>query len=324
MSVSSPGTRHAACAVCGQDDPRLVYSVRDLIWDDPTLWSFVRCGACGHGYLDPHPGPAALTALYEGLYTPEKLGLMIRIGEGGFDRGLQRARARAITGALTGPVHRILDVGCGVGFSLQVLAKALPAAEAMGVEMAGPAADKAAELPEITVLKQPFMTLEMEPGSVDVLCMNHLLEHLSDPGGHLARAAELVRPGGLIAIEIPQLEGWGRSLFGRWYWCHLPPQHLQLFHLDGLTQLLAAAGFGEVVKVERTGYPGNLTVTMVLFIKNTVGSSSRFARNWLVRGPPMLLGILALPLTILLDVTVGSLLNALRGDILRVLARRDG
>lgn len=324
MSAPPTSVTHAACAVCRQDDPRLAYRVRDLIWDDPTPWSFVRCGSCGHGYLDPHPQPAALTALYEGLYTPEKLDLMIRIGEGGFDRSLQRARARAITRVLTEPVQRILDVGCGVGFSLQVLAKALPDAEAIGVEMAGPAADKAAELSEITVLKQPFMTLEMEPGSVDVLCMNHLLEHLSDPSGHLSRAAELVRPGGLIAIELPQLQGWARRLFGRWFWCHLPPQHLQLFHLAGLTRLLAESGFGEIVRVERTGYPGNLTVTMVLLIKNTVGSSSRFARNWLVRGPAMLLGILALPLTIVLDATIGTLLNALCGDILRVLARRDG
>ncbi|MFT5685142.1 MAG: ubiquinone/menaquinone biosynthesis C-methylase UbiE [Myxococcota bacterium] len=321
---SPPDSLHAPCAVCGEDRPQPAYPVHDLIWDDPTPWQFVRCGGCGHGYLDPQPTPAALTALYEGLYTPDKLDLMVKIGEGSFDRRLQRERARAISGVVDKPVGRILDVGCGVGFSLQVLAKLLPEAEAIGVEMAGPAADKADELPEITVLKQPFMTLELEDDSVDVLCMNHLLEHLSDPRPQLSRAAELVRPGGLIEIEIPQLEGWARSAFGRWYWCHLPPQHLQLFHLAGLTRLLSESGFSEMVKVERTGYPINLTVTMSLFIKHTVGSSSRFARNWLIRGPVMLAGILAIPLTLLFDATIGILLNWTRGDILRVIARRDG
>ncbi len=324
MSQEPPDTLHAPCAVCGADRPQPAYTVRDLIWNDPTPWSFVRCGDCGHGYLDPQPTPAALTALYEGLYTPDKLDLMVKIGEGGFDRRLQRERARAIGRVVVQPVGRILDVGCGVGFSLQVLARSLPGAEALGVEMAGPAADKAAELSEITVLKQPFMTLELEAGSVDVLCMNHLLEHLSDPRPQLRRAAELVRPGGLIEIEIPQLQGWARTAFGRWFWCHLPPQHLQLFHLAGLTRLLAEAGFSTVASVEHTGYPSNLTAAMVLLIKHTVGSASRFARNWLIRGPVMLLGILALPLTILFDATLGILLNWTRGDILRVIARRDG
>ncbi|MDG1479207.1 MAG: class I SAM-dependent methyltransferase [Myxococcota bacterium] len=318
-----PDTLHVACAVCGADCPQPAYTVRDLIWDEPTPWQFVRCGDCGHGYLDPQPTPAALTALYEGLYTPDKLDVMVKIGEGRFDRRLQHDRAKAIAAVAEQPVGRILDVGCGVGFSLQVLARALPEAEAVGVEMAGPAADKADELPEITVLKQPFMTLKMAASSVDVLCMNHLLEHLSDPRPQLSRAAELVRSGGLIEIEVPQLEGWARSTFGRWFWCHLPPQHLQLFHLAGLTRLLAESGFSEVVTVQRTGYPINLTVTMSLFIKHTAGSGSRFARNWLVRGPILLAGVLAMPLTLLFDATAGALLNRTQGDILRVIARRD-
>lgn len=328
MSSATPTvaeTTPAVCGACGADRPQVQYPVRDLLWVSPGDWRFVTCGACGHGYLDPRPSDAALGAFYSALYTPDNLQTMIRIGESGFDRGLQRRRVRDIRRAVEGPVRRLLDVGCGVGFFLRELGRAFPGAEALGVEVGGPAADHAESL-GLTLHKTSFDQVALEPGSVDVLCMNHLVEHLPDPAAALARAAALVRPGGVIEVEVPRLDGWGRRWLGRWWWPHMPPQHIQIFSAEGLARALAGAGFSRVVSTRTAGYPLTASAALVLFARFTAGSESAHAGNWLVRGPATLLGLLALPLTVLFDALVAPLLNGPlgMGDILTVVARRDG
>jgi len=319
-------TTPAVCGACGADQPKAVYEVWDLIWTQPGRWGYVRCGDCGHGYLDPRPSDAALGAFYGALYTPENLQTMIKIGESGFDRGLQKARVAAVVAATAGrPVERLLDVGCGVGFYLKLLSDAYPEAEALGVEMGGPAADRAAALGP-TILRTGFDEADVAAGSVDVLCMNHLVEHLPSPMDALRRAAELVRPGGVIEVEIPRQDGWGCERLGRWWWPHMPPQHIQLFTRDGLVRTLAEAGFSEIVSERTTGYPLTLSAALVFAFKFTVGSESRHAKNPLVRIPALLLGLALLPFTVLFDAVVAPLLNNLmgRGDILMLVARRDG
>jgi len=318
-------TTPATCGACGASRPEPVYEVWDLIWTHPGRWGYVRCGRCGHGYLDPRPSDAALGAFYGALYTPDNLETMIKIGESGFDRGLQKARVAAVVAAMEGrAVERLLDVGCGVGFYLKLLADAFPKAEALGVEMGGPAADRAASLGP-TILRTGFDDADVAPGSVDALCMNHLVEHLPSPKDALARAATLVRPGGVIEVEIPRGDGWGCERLGRWWWPHMPPQHIQLFTRDGLVKTLATAGFSEVISERTTGYPLTLSAALVLSFKHTAGSASAHARNPLVRIPAFLIGLSLLPLTLLFDALIAPLLNGPmgRGDILMVVARRD-
>lgn len=319
-----PNLLSLRCAVCGHDGFIEQYAVIDLVLDFSGEWSYGHCAMCGHGALSPQPSPEALGALYARLYAPDKLRTMIQVSESGFEQRLQRARLRAIERVAPEEIRRILDVGCGLGSFLERLARQYPHAEAIGVELAPQTAEIAAKRPGLTIHQIAFMDLSLESGSVDLLTMNHLLEHLTDPAAQLRRAADLLAPGGLLAVEIPYQEGWGRRWFGRWYWGHLPPQHLQLFTKAGLCQLLRAAGFAEPAVVERAGYPMNLTAAMVLWIQHRFGSRSPYARRWGVRGPMTLLGLLALPMTIGFDLTVGVLLNRTQGDILRVVARKNG
>jgi len=251
---------------------------------------------------------------------------MIRIGAGRFDRSLQRGRIRAIKSAMSGLcVSSMLDVGCGVGFFVQRLAQAFPKAVATGIEVAGPAAQQARRLcgDAVEIIEQSFLDSTLAPQSIDVLCMNHLLEHLSVPSVHMQRAAEMVRCGGIIVIEVPQLHGWARTILGPWFWCHLPPQHLHLYSVEGLRHLLSTNGFDEIVNLSTTGYPFNITVGFVMYVRHTVGSRSPRSQEWWIRAPAVLVGLLLLPMVVCLDVLAGFFLNRTRGDILRIVARRS-
>lgn len=45
------------------------------------------------------------------------------------------------------------------------------------------------------------------PGSLDFIFSSHVVEHLANPLGHLAYWATLLRPGGVIAAVIPDMQG---------------------------------------------------------------------------------------------------------------------
>ena len=54
----------------------------------------------------------------------------------------------------------------------------------------------------IPVVEGSLLDLEFEYGSFDLVTMTEYLEHESRPGDVVARAAQLVKPGGHVAIVL--------------------------------------------------------------------------------------------------------------------------
>ena len=311
------------CVVCGAEKATKRYQVRDLILTRHDLWWFATCDSCGHGFLSPHPGDDELGELYRGLWSPEGLQLANNVGNSGFEKGLTAHRLEGLRAVLGDhPVRRLLDVGCGLGFYLRAMHEAWPDAKAQGVELVDAAASRA-ERPGVEVLRQPWESVELPAGEFDIVTLIHFLEHQTDPGADIERAAALLTPGGALVVEVPRLDGWARRLFGRWYWPHLPPQHLQVFSTAGLTKLLEDRGLEVGFTRARKGYPLQACTTLVLFARYTFGSKSPHASNWVVRLPLMLLGLSVLPSFFLWDLLVAPILNRLgMGDILLLVARK--
>jgi hypothetical protein len=69
------------------------------------------------------------------------------------------------------------------------------------------------------------------------------LEHTFSPQAELARTADLLRPGGLVVVNVPNWDSFDRTLFGP-HWQGLDtPRHLYVFTRSTLTSLLTRAGF---------------------------------------------------------------------------------
>jgi SAM-dependent methyltransferase len=86
----------------------------------------------------------------------------------------------------------------------------------------------------------------------DFISMSHTIEHVHDPREEVRCARELLRPGGLLYVETPNIQSAGHRRYGR-HWRGLePPRHLVLFSWRALERLLAEAGFTVVRRIIKT------------------------------------------------------------------------
>jgi 2-polyprenyl-3-methyl-5-hydroxy-6-metoxy-1,4-benzoquinol methylase len=307
------------CVVCSSDAHHFLYPLTDVSFDHPGEWDFVECQDCGHGCIYPSPPEEELQQLYETLYTEEKGEEMIKIGRSRFDIGLQKNRVRLLAKHCSAP-KAVLDAGCGMGFSLKRVAEQFPDAHCLGVELSQQAADHAMQLGGMTIMRKNFHLVEEEQ---DLIMMNHILEHLVNPNEAIAHAHKCLRGSGVLLVEVPIGSGWTRRMWKKYWWCHLPPQHLHLFSPEGLSRIITAQGFTELER-SRTGYPFGFSMGWIVYVRAAWGSYSSYRKNRAVRVPAFILGLLVLPLCLVLDLLVAPILNFTQGDIVTMVFKKEG
>ena len=307
------------CIVCGSDQYVKAYTITDVSFGHEGSWDYVHCQNCQHGSIFPIPNADELRQLYESLYAAEKKDEMIKIGQSRFDVWLQNRRAKMLLDAVPKRPRRILDAGCGMGFSLKKLSEQFETAHCLGVELSSHAADYARKLGGIEVRQVDFHSIEQS--GYDVITFNHIIEHLTDPNDTLSHAHSLIEPDGRVLIEVPISSGWALKLWQSYWWCHLPPQHLHLFSPEGLVQLMRRHGF-EPCAQAFAAYPMPLTMGWIVFVRAKWGSYSPYRDQVLVRICSFIGGLCLLPVMILLDLIVSPLLNRWKGDIVTMVFKK--
>ena len=217
---------------------------------DGTPLTTVLCTGCGLARTDPLPDPAELAAfyrdnyrlLYKRTYKPRPYHVL---------RAARVARERVgRMHDLVGPGKDMLDAGCGGGEFLYLLRAA--GCRVTGVEPnAGYAAHAREELgldvQAGLIGDQPFA-----PGSFDGITLFHVLEHLPAPVESLSRLAAWLRPGGFLAVEVPNFESACEHPAHRFH-----RAHLFYFSSASLTRCGEMAGLS-AVRSETSPDGGNL------------------------------------------------------------------
>jgi len=87
------------------------------------------------------------------------------------------------------------------------------------------------------------------PGSLDVIALGAVLEHVHDPQQLLRAVHDALRPGGWVYVSVPNLASWGFRAFRQsWFPLDLP-RHLLHFTPDTLLRVIETCGFRvEVIK----------------------------------------------------------------------------
>ena len=136
----------------------------------------------------------------------------------------------------------ILDVGCGGGLFLKMLAgrgwKHLA-----GLDFSLDAAAAAARQAGVPAVCATLSRAPFAEGSCAAITMFHVLEHLYDPPSYLDAAHRLLAPDGRLIVQVPNAACWQFLLLGeRWNGIDVP-RHLINFRLSDLETLLDNCGF---------------------------------------------------------------------------------
>ncbi|WP_434452741.1 methyltransferase domain-containing protein [Lentzea sp. E54] len=106
------------------------------------------------------------------------------------------------------PGHTVLDVGCGPGTDLPVMADAVTTSgRVIGVDvdpaMAGAARSLLNYYPQVEIRLGDAHALPVDPGTADRARMDRALQHVENPATVLTELHRTLKPGGLLRIAEP-------------------------------------------------------------------------------------------------------------------------
>jgi SAM-dependent methyltransferase len=243
------GVRELRCAICGQVDDVLILYRSTLpahtVKVDPYAahYQINRCRRCELVYSSPIFDDVEVAGLYMNSLHGNVAG-----GE-----EVNARRTMALYYDLVKPHlpgrRRILDVGCDVGFLLDV-ARGDGFGDLYGIEPNPVARAAAAELPGARISSRFYEEQDFPDDHFDFIALVHVLDHLVDPRRVLERARRHLRPHGVILVVVHDV----RSLLARVMGERFPPYNLYhhyFFSKTTLSRLVEFGGF-EPVWVGRT------------------------------------------------------------------------
>lgn len=218
-------------------------------------FTVIECESCLFSHVIPLPTPEQLREIYEHeYYTQEKPLYLERMEE---DRDwwnlCYQDRYETFEKLLPAERRSILDIGSGTGHFL--LHGKQRGWNTIGVEPSTKAAEHSRNLGLNIV--ETMMTRETvsQFDPVDVVHMSEVLEHLPNPEEMIQWAQQLLKPGGLICVLVPNdynpLQKALQTALDFAPWWVAPPHHLNYFNFDSLRNLLQRNGF-EIVLSEAT------------------------------------------------------------------------
>src|SRR5215204_5964512 len=220
-----------ACPVCDREP--LEFAV------DYQGFHLCKCPGCGLQFQNPR---LSFEELAEKVYTEDYC-------PGHEESANDAAYSRQISNfeKLIGMKGRVLDVDCGNGSFLKF-------AEQRGWKIFGADIRLSPETAGLTcpLWEGRLTDIDFGGAKFDVIRFNHVIEHLQNPLIELARCRDLLNPGGLVFVGVPNLSGVSpqiknfQSKLGlkKKRWRHYAAlHHLYFFTPSTLISMIEKAGF---------------------------------------------------------------------------------
>lgn len=229
---------YASCPGCRSVGGREFARLRDYV--------LIRCADCDLVYVFPRKTESKNREHYDDYYE----------GAGTAEHGLRQNRRRLfeenlkLIGDHCERDGHLIDVGAAYGHFLELAQAA--GFDVMGVEVASaPCAFMAVR--GIACHQGSLDTAPIARGSVDVVTMWDVLEHVSDPSALLEDAGKILRPGGLLAATVPNRRfqslviAMERVVRQDGNWRRQVPWHLNHFSARAIRSLLRQGSYRPLV-----------------------------------------------------------------------------
>lgn len=191
-----------------------------------------QCNSCGFVFSSRIPSTQELINYYEGYGRNDYLSPLT----------IKRYHQILDTFESKRKTNRLLDIGCGIGYFLEV-------AKERGWEVYGTEyTDKAIEICKskgITMHQGELDPNNYSPESFDVITSFEVIEHINNPNPEIENISRLLRKGGLFYVTTPNFNSLIRYYRGQKYNVISWPEHLSYYTPSTLNNLMKKHGFSK-------------------------------------------------------------------------------
>ena len=248
------------CLLCGSDKQHDAQGVSMR----GVAFSYCLCGRCGLKYMRPRPTAASYDRFYKESYWTEIVqGTTFPTFAGADDQRIDQRKLREpkfrrvyeivrqdlLAANALGDGARVLEVGCGFGYTLEWLADEFNC-QVFGIEPGEEALKRCAEAKRVSIvgrMAEDYLCGVNEVGDdgrYDVILFRQCLDYMVDPRSVLLGARQRLTDRGLLVIYTPNAE----------YYEKLNPYHVYLFSPETLSRLLRLCGL-DVVRLKASPSP---------------------------------------------------------------------
>lgn len=249
------------CTNCGGTDFVILFTGRDYLHGLGGEFSIIQCSNCEVNTIHPRLSAEESEKYYPDDYLSFPIAIEDEISKiKKFDRWYGREKkCQAIIKRVQKP-GRILDVGCATGIFLSGMKR--HGWECHGVEPSAFAAKYAKDRFQIDVFQGYLEDVGYDKNYFDVVTLWDVLEHIPDPVSTLLKISKLLKPNGLLVLNLPNAASWERSIFGK-YWVGWDiPRHFTIFTPTTITALLSHSNFSVNEIVSFTSGHGALVLSV--------------------------------------------------------------
>ena len=224
------------CNLCGADDAKFLHRRK---FDNGVVHKYAKCRRCGFVYVNPLMSEKELAKFYEDdYYVFDEL--YDKLNEENSVRDFEDIKKTVGSGE-----KKILDIGCAKGFLLNAAKKS--GWETYGIDISAPAAAIARKKFGLDVFTGPIESAPYKNEFFDVICAFDYLEHVRNPFKALDKMSKMLRRGGTLVIEVPNIKSIYYKMT-RKYWSVFNPFHIYHFTPKTLSSMMRKAGL-EPVKI---------------------------------------------------------------------------
>jgi len=233
---------YVKCALCGSENNSPILTAGDYrLHTTDEEFNLVQCRQCGLIYVNPRPIREEMDKFYPKEYYNEQNQISKLVVKLVHYMKIQNTMSFKKKG-------RILDVGCGDGgFILHFKKRGW---EVYGIDTSEAACKLAIEKLGRNIFNCKLKDCHFPDSYFDVVTLNHVLEHMSDPNGELREIHRILKDGGILLLSTPNIDCLQFKITReRWFGLDLP-RHLYHYSHKTIVSILKKNGFN-VVKVIR-------------------------------------------------------------------------
>ena len=215
------------CPVCENDSFTEFLKSKDFFLTGKEF-IIVQCKRCGFKFTNPRPGKDEISAYYESedylSHHTEKNDPETRVYK--WIRKINiRSKYKIIHRYSSG--KKLLDIGCGTGEFLAYCRQ--KGMEITGIEPGKKAQEYASGKLQLPVYDESWLNDQKYPG-FDIITLWHVLEHVHGLIERMKIIKDLLNPGGLVCIALPNPGSWDARHYKEYWAAYDLPRHL--YHFD--------------------------------------------------------------------------------------------